>query len=772
MKKKISLIFLMLFVLVAAVVSAAGGPMLQKYVKDDNGPWEYGKTGKRFVGYIPALDKKLFDNPWKLYQWKGIFTFADGQQQALDNYDVFSVKEKPGDPEFSDKNGFGLTYRSKEAVGELFNAVWSGHLNNIIPSQKQYFRDTFTERGMDYGKDHEYYYILQGYYEFLRTAGIVSRMGIQFDRTEKVGSDGHAYFNVTAWPTLKVTQGEELSVSFTAYGVENGIRQVDVFALPKGAFPDMTKRVKLTSVTTEDPSYSNTVKITGGELSGVLGRDVDIIIDDGYGRTQIQSVTLADDLNMDFVPTKLTLTESGQLWVKFRYDGDDVITSDYVNERGMPMAAGVKIGGADTAEFSLPSMDNQLPATLKKGQELSYMLGKIEIGNTPGKHYIKADVTVNNPSHPDRALESPTAAYENNTIRGEWVIEVKEPPYDLIAESITATPGEIEVGEKTTITAKVKNVGKFDQKDVLIRFSTDGETIYEARKTLLANKTQSVGPFQWRAPKEGLYGLTVRVDPEHEKEGDTDPGNNIASTSCLVTNEKDVTPCNSGPKTTKNWKVTYDYITRIIPENTPVWKTKTVWYNERLNLSADVNTKQGIKTDPDHPKESDRESRGSWEIIPWAKENNLDPNEVTRAGYGFEIKATTSYWTDWETKIPKGLRRTAKPFGGTYYGPDEVTATIRDTKGQLVKVVKLEKTSGDRNDATWELPEQVVKSESGKVYKDRKFYTDIDVPDGDYTITITTSRAGMNGLVSCLSKKVRIYGSMYDDVQNLKVVTD
>lgn len=107
-------------------------------------------------------------------------------------------------------------------------------------------------------------------------------------------------------------------------------------------------------------------------------------------------------------------------------------------------------------------------------------------------------------------------------------------------------------------------------------------------------------------------------------------------------------------------------------------------------------------------------------------------------------------------------------FRGEYYGPDEVTATIRDTKGRLVKVVKLEKTSGDRNNATWELPEQEVKSESGKVYKDRKFYTDINVPDGNYTITITTSRAGMHGLVSCVTKKVRIYGSMYDDVQNLR----
>jgi hypothetical protein len=61
-----------------------------------------------------------------------------------------------------------------------------------------------------------------------------------------------------------------------------------------------------------------------------------------------------------------------------------------------------------------------------------------------------------------------------------------------------------------------------------------------------------------------------------------------------------------------------------------------------------------------------------------------------------------------------------------------------------------------------------MKSESGKVYKDRKYYTSIDAPDGYYTVKISNSPAGMNGLETCVIKKIEIYGSMYDDMQNLR----
>ncbi|OXL87472.1 hypothetical protein BCV73_33745 [Paenibacillus sp. SSG-1] len=785
MKRKVAVVFVMVFMLVSMVVSAAGIPMLNGYVK-----WEYGETGDHFVGYIPALGEKVSDNPWKLYQWQGVFTFADGQKQIIDNYDVFAVKERPGDPVFSDQNGFGLTYKSKEAVGDLFDAVWSGHMQNVSQKQKQYFRDTFIVRGIYYDSDHDYFYTLNTRHFFLRTSGIVSRMGIQFDRTQKIDGKGHAYFKVTAWPTLKVTQGEQLTVSFTTAGVNNSLRQVDVYALPKGAFPDMTKRVKLTSVTTEDAEYSNTVKIASKDLSRVLGKDVDVIVDDGYGRTQIESVTLADDLNMDYVPTKLTLTEGGQLWVKFRYDGDeDIITGDYVNKRGMPMTAAVKIGGAVTTQFSLPSMNNKLPDMIEKGQEISYMLGKIEISDSPGKYYIKVDATINNPDHPDRALESPTEAYRNNVIHGEWLIERKAPENDLIAQSITASPSALTVGQSSTVTAKVKNVGTTDVSNVLIRFMEDGKkTIYETRKNMPANTPITVGGFKWTG-NTGIHTLSVHVDPEKEKQ-DKDRSNNVAVTGCSVTKNGGDAYCDT-TKPEATWDVTYPLITGY-PTKTrtvswtdsegkrhtstesytdysdPIWENRKVTYNEKLTVSAELNTKQGIPTappwKPEEEKESDRESRGSWEIIPWAEENGLNPNEVTRAGYGVEIKATTKYTTDWETKVPKGLEGTAKPIGGELKGPTEVRVYIWDTNGDYVTSIGLVKTGGDDKTATWELPEEHFKSKFLDIYE-RKFYTDVKAPDGEYTFKIVAMHAGQNDLSSCIIKKITIYGSMYDDWQ-------
>ena len=42
MRRKIALISVMVFMLASMVASAAGVPMLQNYVKDPSGLWEYG----------------------------------------------------------------------------------------------------------------------------------------------------------------------------------------------------------------------------------------------------------------------------------------------------------------------------------------------------------------------------------------------------------------------------------------------------------------------------------------------------------------------------------------------------------------------------------------------------------------------------------------------------------------------------------------------------------------------------------------------------------
>lgn len=785
MKKKAGAIFIVLFLLLSGIASAADDPMLQKYVNDVD-PWDYGKTGKIFSGYIPALNKRVPRNPWELYQWTGVFNFKDGGSSTILNYDVFNVKDTPNEPSFKKENGFGLVYKSPEALGDLFDRVWASQ--TLGTKQRAYFRETFVASAHDpiFKDGHDYYYKVEDY-EFLRTAGIIARIGAKFDQAKKVGEvDYQAIYEVSKWPTLKVTQGDALSISFTTSGYSE--RDIRLVAAPKGAFPDLSKVVSLTDgklIHTSEENLTDTIEFNAKNISKVLGADVDIILDDGYGRTAIQSVKLPDAQNMDYVPTKLTLTEGGQLWVKFRYDGEDIITNDYVNDRGMPMMAAVKVGGAVTTQFSLPSMNNKLPDTLKKGQELSYMLGKIEISDSPGKYYIKVDATINNPDHPDRVLESPTEAYRNNVIHGEWLIERKAPENDLIAQSITASPSALTVGQSSTITAKVKNVGATDVSNVLIRFVENGKkTIYETRKDMPANKPVTVGGFKWTGTV-GTHNLSVHVDPEKEKP-DKNRSNNVAFTGCSITKNGGDAYCDT-TKPQASWDVTYPLITGYPTKtrtvswtdsegkrhtstesytdyNDPIWENRTVTYNEKLTVTAELDTKQGIPTDPYNPKEEDRESRGSWEIIPWAKENRLNPNEVTRAGYGVEIKVQTKYTTDWETKVPKGLEGTAKPIGGELRGPTEVRVYIWDTNDDYVTSIGLVKTSGDDKTATWELPREHFKSKFLDIYE-RKFYTDVKAPDGEYTFEIVAMHAGQNDLSSCFTKKITIYGSMYDDWQ-------
>ncbi|GIP08195.1 hypothetical protein J1TS5_03650 [Paenibacillus macerans] len=765
MKKKIGTLALVLFLLVSTSASAAGTPMLKKYVE-----WKYGDSSKHFSGYVPALNKRVLDNPWELSQWNAIFNLVDGSSQTISNYDVFNVKRTPEDEKFDKENGFGLVYKSPEALGDLFDAIWAGQ--TLGAKQRAYFREAFSMTANDpiFKDGHDYYYKLEQKFEFLRTAGIIARMGAKFDKTKKLGEDDYqAIFEVSKWPTLRVTQGDALNISFTSYGYSE--RDIRIIAAPKGAFPDLSKVVSLTGgkkIHTDQENYTDTIKVNAKDISTVLGSEIDIIIDDGYGRTAIQSVKLPNDLAMDFIPTKLTLTESGQLWVKFRYDGDDVVTSDYVNERGMPMTAAVKIGGSETKEFNLSTMYTTLPANLRNGQEVNYMLGKVEFSNTRGTRYIKVHTTINNPSHPDRALESPATAYENNEIDGEWTIFVN-PEVDLIAEEVTAIPSSIQVGGKSTIRATVKNDSDTDLDNVTIKFYDNDQEIHKAVKNMPANKSIPLGPFTWTGESEGIHNITVHVDPDQEF-NDTDQGNNIASTGCVVfTNPTDTGKCDRTGEASGNWTVSYRYIYKI-DKNGTHWKTKQVKYNEKLTVSAELDTKQDIPTKPRDQTLEGRESRGSWSIIPWAEENGLDASQITKAGYGIEFKVKTKYTTDWETKVPEGLRGTAKPIGTKLKGPDEVLVWIWDTRGKFVDTLYLEKTSGDDKTAVWELPEEFFESTIGPYvsFYERKWYTDKTAPDGEYTFEIVARYAGQNKLSACIEKKITIHGSMYEDSQAVR----
>ncbi len=207
------------------------------------------------------------------------------------------------------------------------------------------------------------------------------------------------------------------------------------------------------------------------------------------------------------------------------------------------------------------------------------------------------------------------------------------------------------------------------------------------------------------------------------------------------------------------------------------WSMPT--YSETLSASISVNTKQGIPTDPDNPKESDRESRGSWEIIPDTQQRTpkysgrqgtpykdisiygWDPNEVTRAGYGFEVTVKTQYTNDWETKVPDG----ASAHGGKYQGPTKVTAYFYNTAGRFVESVPMVATKGKPEDKniTWELPEKRLDFHDGTRVWERKHYTDINNKDGYYEVVVYIEEVGKHDLCLIRPKEVAIYGDMYDD---------
>lgn len=278
--------------------------------------------------------------------------------------------------------------------------------------------------------------------------------------------------------------------------------------------------------------------------------------------------------------------------------------------------------------------------------------------------------------------------------------------------------------------------------------------------------------FSWQSPgTPGTYKLKIHAVP---LEGEANVENNTKEINVTVQNPNYAKPdCEFTSKQTANWDELYvwyvpydcswtDEDGNDHPATCYEEYQETVRYNESLSVDVAINTKQGIATDRDHPQESDRESRGSWEIIPWAKKNGLDPNEVTRAGYGFEVKVQTTYWTDWETKVPGG----ASPHGGEYQGPSRVMAQFYDTANRFVEQAELEPTRGKAGDKsiTWELPVKTHTFPDGIRVHERKHYTDVHNQDGHYTVRIIVFDCGREPLSICRDKTVTIYGDMYDDI--------
>ncbi|WP_052452933.1 hypothetical protein [Paenibacillus polymyxa] len=378
--KRLLLIVLTVMILGSSLASAAGAePMLKKY-----SDLSYGDTGNDLYGFIPALNSTVV-RPWELTSWTGIFTFPDGKSTKFSNYDVFNVKRNVDDPNFDKENGFGLVYKSQSALGDLFDVIMKDQ--TVGTKQRAYFRSTFIQSADDpvFSDGNEFYYSVSRRW-FLRTSGIVQRMGIQFTKTNKVSnSERQALYKVTKWPTLKATatgSNGKLKVDYTGYGVSE--RDIRIVATKKGAFPNLKNVVSLTGgkmIHTSDTAKKGSLSVDYEELATVLGRDIDVVIDDGYGRTAIQTLHLPDPPKpMDYIPTKLTLTEGHQLWLKWKYVGEDFKASDFVDGSGIPNIAKVEVVGPEKGKQTLQKMFSGIPAVVKSGQEFSIDLGTVNLG--------------------------------------------------------------------------------------------------------------------------------------------------------------------------------------------------------------------------------------------------------------------------------------------------------------------------------------------------------------------------------------------------------
>lgn len=342
-------------------------------------------------------------------------------------------------------------------------------------------------------------------------------------------------------------------------------------------------------------------------------------------------------------------------------------------------------------------------------------------------------------------------------------------PPDIEVVSISnSTP--VNIGTPQTARVTYRNNGKFEQ-TFEAQFYLDKDLLTTESITLAVGGS-TYKNCAWTAPAaSGSIILKAEAVPV---ENEINLFNNSKTCTVEITSPPPTLAppgCTNAPLVRYSWPVEYSW-TVFHPDTCTdkdgktidcSWSetvSETVEYSETLAAVLSVNTKQGISTDPDNPKESDRESRGSWEIIPYAHKSGLNPNEVTRAGYGFEVKVVTTYDTDYETKVPEP----ASPQGGSFHGPTDVVVNFFDTKDNFVEKVSLTPTSGKAGDKkiTWELPLKRFEYTDGSYVWERKHYTDIKNPDGIYTVRVSIKGAG-HSLCLIREKQVTIYGDLWDD---------
>lgn len=342
----------------------------------------------------------------------------------------------------------------------------------------------------------------------------------------------------------------------------------------------------------------------------------------------------------------------------------------------------------------------------------------------------------------------------------------KETDIEVVSLSV---PKESKPQNSITVKTVLKNNSKAAIKEAKVQWRADEKIIKEEILNFNKDENKAIS-FNWKTPdKNSITNISVIADPEFELD-EINYDNNFKGRYIRVNKFTERDCQNTLEKA--GWTVTY-----WVKEDEQ-WIPKRVTYNESLSATMQINTKQGIVTEPKNPKFEDRESRGSWEIIPYAEElskklrKKVDPNSVTRAGYGFEVTVVTNYENNWEEKIPTG----AAAIGGTYNGPEQVVIEFYNTQGYPVKQLAMEKmpeSAEGKGKAVWKLPYlPPYKMGTGEIVYERKHYTSPEVKDGNYRVLIKVEYAGKNGLYICLEDNVIIWGSMYDDIITMPVPKD
>lgn len=359
--------------------------------------------------------------------------------------------------------------------------------------------------------------------------------------------------------------------------------------------------------------------------------------------------------------------------------------------------------------------------------------------------------------------------YEDNVLTTN--LEVYEPLVDLEARDIQSG-NPVPSNTKQTASVKIRNNSEIDQENVLVWYRVNGKNVKTERIDLKANE-EKLRSFQWSAPNfDTTVTLSVVVDPNRETT-DIDRSNNTATKGVKVnkgssTNEGG--SCNNNTAT-GSFSMYYIWLDEIITHreverwtdsdgnvhretyywDEEIWKSETIPYTERMQMNVVINTNQ-----------QNENSRGGWEIIPYALKNGLQANKVTRSGYGIEVKVNINYSTTpgWEAlPSPK-----ATPYGVNYLERlKNVRVYANLPNGQRVEMVR---TAGgsNGNTAVYELPEiSYTPAGLSETWRGRFFSMPPRTPDGRYPFTIEVINGGQNSMSCTLRDEIFIYGDVYRD---------